>query len=172
MLDAGHKNAGRQKPAQVTFPNKNPAIRDLKITNAPDANLSIKEVFMDRNALDIIKLCTAIGDVMEMTDAQAYLPNQSETQRYAGANEELQSLLFFRHSLFEPANFWKRGARAKQNSTPLSSRIHFHLLGSVPLCPRGVFSRPPNPCRSPCLGPTPSTDEKRQQSKMTSQASR
>ena len=48
-----------------------------------DANLSIKEVFMERSALVLIKLCSAIGDVMEMIDAQPSLPNQPETQRYA-----------------------------------------------------------------------------------------
>ena len=46
-LDAGHKNAGRQKPAQDTFPNINSAIREPKITNALDANLSFKEDFME-----------------------------------------------------------------------------------------------------------------------------
>ena len=48
-----------------------------------------------------------------------------------------------------------------KTSTLLSSRTHFHLFLSVPLCPRGVFQGH-HPCRSPCLGPTPSTDEKRQ----------
>ena len=53
-------------------------------------------------------------------------------------------------------------AGRNKTSAPLSSRTHFHLFGSAPIFPRGVFSKPPNPCRSPCLGPTPSTDEKRQ----------
>ena len=65
---------------------------------------------------------------------------------------EKKKILFFRISLFVGADFWRRGAKAK----------HFNLFGSAPLFPRGVFSRPRNPCRSPCLGPTPSTDEKRQ----------
>ena len=43
QLDAGHKNACLQKPAQDNIPNKNPATGELKITNAPDANLSFKE---------------------------------------------------------------------------------------------------------------------------------
>ena len=46
-LEAGRENAARQKPAQDTFPNTNSAIRELKIINAPDANLSFKEVFME-----------------------------------------------------------------------------------------------------------------------------
>ena len=49
-----------------------------------------------------------------------------------------------------------------KTSALLSSRTHFHHFESAPIFPRGVFSRPPNPCRSPCLGPTPCTDEKRQ----------
>ena len=54
--------------------------------------------------------------------------------------------IFFRPSLFAGADLWKRGARAKQD---LDTAVITH-------------SRPPNPCRSPCLGPKPSTDEKRQ----------
>ena len=68
-LDAGHKDAGRQKPAQETFPNLNLAIREPKITNAL---VSFKEDFMgDQHALGIIKLCTAIGDAMEVIGAQS-----------------------------------------------------------------------------------------------------
>ena len=78
-------------------------------------------------------------------------------------NEKKKRFLFFRISLFAGSDFWKRGApRRNKTSAPLSSFTHFHLFGSAPIFPRSVFSRPPNPCRSPCLGPTPSTDEKRQ----------
>ena len=78
-----------------------------------------------------------------------------------GRNEKKKRFLFFRLSLFAGAEFWKEPGRNK-TSTPLSSRTHFQLFGSAPLFQRFAFSRPPNPCRSPCLGPTPSTDEKRQ----------
>ena len=80
-----------------------------------------------------------------------------------GKKRETKKKLFFRISLFAGSDFWKRGARAKQDlGTAVITHSLFHLFGSAPIFPRGVFSRPPNPCRSPCLRPTPSTDEKRQ----------
>ena len=61
-----------RNPAQDTFPNINSAIREPKITNASDVNLSFKEDSMEiKNALVAIKLCAAIGDAMEMIGAQS-----------------------------------------------------------------------------------------------------
>ena len=75
------------------------------------------------------------------------------------------------HSLFRTCSLL--GEKSQCETRPRHHCHHaltLHLFGSVPLYPRCVFSRPPNPCRSSCIGPTPSTDEERQQSKMTSQA--
>ena len=75
--------------------------------------------------------------------------------------EKRKKSSFFRISLFAGLISGRGEPGRNKTSAPLSSRTHFHLFGSAPIFPRGVFSRPPNPCRSPCLGPTPSTDEKR-----------
>ena len=69
---------------------------------------------------------------------------------------------FFDSRFSQGLNSGREEPGRNKTSTPLSSRTHFHLFGSAPLFQRGVFSRPPNPCRSPCLGPTSCTDEKRQ----------
>ena len=79
--------------------------------------------------------------------------------------------LFFPHSLFAAANFWKRRVRAKQDlDTAVITHSPFISSDRYLFVLEAYFSRPPNPCRSSCIGPTPSTDEERQQSKMTSQA--
>ena len=68
-------------------------------------------------------------------------------------------ILFFRLSLFAGADFWKRGVRAKQD---LDTAVITHSFSSLrigtSLSKRRVFKG----TKSPFLGPTPSTDEKRQ----------
>ena len=82
--------------------------------------------------------------------------------------------VFFRHSLFAAAHFWQRGVRAKHDhDTAVITHSLSSLRSGTSLSKRRLFKATKSVwLDSPCLGPGPSTDEKRQQSKMTSQASR
>ena len=78
---------------------------------------------------------------------------------------------FFDSRFSQGLNSGREEPGRNKTSTPLSSRTHFHLFGSAPLFPRGVFSRSKKSMSLPLASDQRQALMRSISSKMTSQTS-